>query len=119
MHKRTGDNQEEIPEMLFDQANSGQSSGRLHGGEHFTLQCIGPPLHGERGQKYATFMDKSNRCIWSDKNGQPLRQMDERHPNMADIREQLNVTPLRTKIEQTHLLRLGHILKMNDDRLVT
>ena len=69
-------------------------------------------------KRMQTFMDKRYRYIWSDKNGQPLRQMEEKHLNMADIREQLNVTSLRTKIDKAHLLRMGHVLRMNDDRLV-
>ena len=37
---------------------------------------------------------------------------------MADIRKELKVSTIRNKIEKAHLLRLGHILRMSDDRLV-
>ena len=69
-------------------------------------------------KRMQTFMDKRYRYIWSDKNGQPLRQMEELHVNMADVREQLNVSSLRSKIEKAHLIRMGHVLRMDDTRLV-
>ena len=64
-----------------------------------------------------TFVDK-NRYIWSEKNGEPLRQMQEQGLNMADIRKALKVSTIRNKIEKAHLVRIGHILRMSHDRIV-
>ena len=37
---------------------------------------------------------------------------------MAHIRKELKVSTIRKKIEKAHLMRMGHILRMSDDRLV-
>ena len=37
---------------------------------------------------------------------------------MADIRKTLKVSTIRNKIEKAHLMRMGHILRMSDDRIV-
>ena len=55
---------------------------------------------------------------WSDKIGEPLRQMQKQGINMADIRKELKMSTIRNKIEKAHLMRMGHILRMSDDRLV-
>ena len=47
-----------------------------------------------------------------------IRQMQEQGLNMADIRKALNVSTIRSKIEKPHLMRMGHILRMSDDRIV-
>ena len=65
-----------------------------------------------------TFVGKKYRYIWSEKNGEPLRQMQKQGVNMADIRKELKVSTIRNKIEKAHLMGMGHILRMSDDRLV-
>ena len=65
------------------------------------------------------FFDKKYRYIWSEKNGEPLRQMQEQGLNMAGIRKALEVSTIRNVIEKAHLMRMGHILRMSDDRIVT
>ena len=37
---------------------------------------------------------------------------------MADIRKTLKLSTIRNKIEKAHLMRMGHILRMLDDRIV-
>ena len=37
------------------------------------------------GNKLQRWMDKCYRYVWSDRNGEPLRQMAERHVNMTDV----------------------------------
>ena len=37
---------------------------------------------------------------------------------MADIRNQLQVSSIRTKVEVAHLTRMGHILRLPDESLV-
>ena len=60
------------------------------------------------------WVDKCYRYVWSDRNGQPLLQMQERHLNMQDVRTSLNIR----SIEKRVLERIGHILRMENDKLV-
>ena len=76
------------------------------------------PFHQRELNAMQTFVDKKYRYIWSEKNGEPLRQMQKQGVNMADIRKELKVSTIRNKIEKAHLMRMGHILRMSDDRLV-
>lgn len=76
------------------------------------------PFHQKEIKAMQTFVDKKYRYIWSEKNGEPLRQMQEQGINMADIRKTLKVSTIRNKIEKAHLMRMGHILRMSDDRIV-
>ena len=65
-----------------------------------------------------TFVDKKYRYIWSEINGEPLKQLLEQGIIMADIRKTLEVSTIRSKIEKSHLMRMGHILRMSDDKIV-
>ena len=38
--------------------------------------------------------------------------------NMQDVRNELNVMTIRSRIEKSHLVRIGHIAKLSDERLV-
>ena len=76
------------------------------------------PFHQREIKAMQKFVDKKYRYIWSVKNGEPLRQMQEQGINMADIRKTLKVSTIRNKIEKAHLMRMGHILRMSDDRIV-
>ena len=38
--------------------------------------------------------------------------------NMQDVRNELDVMTTRSKIEKNHLVRIGHIARMSDKRLV-
>ena len=64
------------------------------------------------------FCDKKYRYIWSDRKGEPLRQMQEYGINMTNIRNQLQVSSIRTKVEVAYLTRMGHILRLPDEILV-
>ena len=44
--------------------------------------------------------------------------MQKQGINMADIGKELKASTIRNKIEKAHLMRMGHILRMSDDRLV-
>ena len=48
----------------------------------------------------------------------PLREMQAKHVNMQDIRTELGIKSLDSKIEKRVLERIGHIMRMEDDRLV-
>lgn len=63
------------------------------------------------------WMDKCYRYAWSNRNGQPLRQMQERGVNMQDVRERLGVKSVGWKIEKRVLERIGHVLRMGNERL--
>jgi len=63
------------------------------------------------------WMDKCYRYVWSDRNGQPLRQMSARGMNMQDVRSSLNVKSVRWKIEKRVLERIGHVIRMGNERM--
>ena len=42
-------------------------------------------------------MDKCYRYVWIDRNGEPLRQMPERHVNMIDVRQRLGIKSVEWK----------------------
>lgn len=63
------------------------------------------------------WMDKCYRYVWSDRNGPPLRQMEARGVNMWDVRRMLGVKSLRWKIEKRVLERIGHVVRMGNERL--
>ena len=76
------------------------------------------PFLAREIKSFQRFCDKKYRYIWSDRKGEPLRQMQEYQSNMADIRNQLQASSIRTKIEVAHLTRMGHILRLPDESLV-
>ena len=47
-----------------------------------------------------------------------MRQMERNRMNMQDVRNELDVKTIRSKIEKSHLVRIGHIARMSDERLV-
>ena len=67
--------------------------------------------------KLQRWMDKCYRYVWSDRNGEPLRQMAERHVNMIDVRQRLGIKSVEWKIERRVLERIGHVMRMENDRL--
>ena len=64
------------------------------------------------------FMDKCYRYVWSNKKEQPLRKMQELGVNMWDVRCKLGVKSVRWKIEKRVYERIGHVMRMSDDREV-
>ena len=69
-------------------------------------------------KKLQSFVDRAYRHIWSNKTKPPLMQMQEEGVNMVDVRKSLGVRSLRWKIEKRVYERMGHVLRMDDDRLV-
>ena len=67
--------------------------------------------------KLQIWMDKCYRYVWSDRNGEPLRQMAKRHVNMTDVRQRLGIKSVVWKIERRVLERIGHVMRMENDRL--
>ena len=64
------------------------------------------------------FMDKCYRYVWSNRREQPLRRMQELHVNMWDVRSMLGVKSVRWKVEKRVYERIGHVMRMNDERIV-
>ena len=63
-------------------------------------------------------MDKCYRYVWSNRREQPLRRMQELGTNMWDVRSMLGVKSVRWKVEKRVYERIGHVMRMDDDRLV-
>jgi len=57
------------------------------------------------------------RYVWSDRNGEPLRQMETMGINIQDVRSRLEIKSVRWKIEKRLLERIGHVVRMENDRL--
>ena len=64
-----------------------------------------------------SWVDKCYRWVWSGGRGQPLRRMQELGVNMIDVRKKLGVRALESKIEKRVLERVGHVMRMGDERL--
>ena len=68
-------------------------------------------------KRLQVWMDKLWRYVWSNRNGQPLRQMERRGENMADVRKRLGERSVRWKIEKRVLERIGHVVRMVNSRM--
>ena len=73
--------------------------------------------YGRDIKKLQKWIDRCYRYVWSDRNGEPLRQMERKGVNMQDIRSCLGVKSIRWKIEKRVLERIGHVLRMGNERL--
>ena len=62
-------------------------------------------------------VDRLYHHIWSDKKGPPLLEMKEKETNMFGVRKSLQVDSLQLKIEKRTLERIGHVLRMDRDRM--
>ena len=69
-------------------------------------------------KKLQQTVDKMYRYIWSRKTQPPLMQMQEEGKNMQDLRNEMKIKSVRWKIEKRQLERLGHVMRMEDDRMV-
>ena len=69
-------------------------------------------------QKFQSVADRAYRFVWN--NGKPhtLIRMQNEGVNSYEIRRQLNIESIRTKIECRALERMGHVLRMSDERIV-
>lgn len=73
--------------------------------------------YGREIKQMQSFMDKIYRHIWSRKTGPPLIQMQNEGKNRFDVRKDLGVASLRWKIEKRVLERIGHVMRMDDERI--
>ena len=69
-------------------------------------------------KRLQSFVDKCYRYVWSSRREQPLRRMQELHVNMWDLRSMLGVKSVRWKVEKRVYERIGHVVRMSDERMV-
>ena len=69
-------------------------------------------------KRLQSFIDKCYRYVWSSRREQPLRRMQELHVNMWDVRSMLGVKSVRWKVEKRVYERIGHVMRMSDERMV-
>ena len=68
-------------------------------------------------KRLQSWIDRCYRYVWSNRNGEPLRQMEASGTNMQDVRNCLGVRSVRWKIEKRVLERIGHVVRMGNERL--
>ena len=85
---------------------------------YWSFNCSIRPWHAAEIQKLQRYADKLYRYVSSDKKKQPLREMQEKKVNMFQVRKDLGVGSLEMKIEKRTLERIGHVLRMKNDRIV-
>ena len=67
-------------------------------------------------QKMQSVPDNAYRWIWNHKRGLAKLRMQKEHVDAYEIRGQLGIASMRTKIETRTLSRIGHILHMPNER---
>ena len=67
-------------------------------------------------KKLQQWADKCYRYIWNRKTEQPLRQMEREGRNMQNVRNILGVKTIRWKVERRVLKRIGHVMRMDNER---
>ena len=67
-------------------------------------------------KKLQQWADKCYSYIWSRKTEQPLRQMEREGRNMQDVRNILGVKTIRWKVERRVMQRIGHVMRMDNER---
>ena len=76
------------------------------------------PWYKSEINRMQQWIDRRYRYVWSNKKEPPLITMEKTHMNMQDIRNQLNIKTLQSKIEKRSLQRIGHVLRMDSSRPV-
>ena len=69
-------------------------------------------------KKLQSWIDRCYRYVWSNRREPPLRVMERQHQNMQDVRNELGVKSVRYKIEKRVLERVGHVMRMGEERMV-
>ena len=68
--------------------------------------------------KLQTVVDKAYQLIWNNGKGLALIRMEQEKTNMWEVRRQLQIKSIRTKIETRTLERIGHVIRMPNERIV-
>ena len=63
------------------------------------------------------WVDKYYGYVWSDRNGDPMRQMETRGANMQNVRSYRGVKSVRWKIEKRVLEKIGLVVRMGNEML--
>ena len=58
------------------------------------------PFSPSETKRIQSWIDKRYRYIWSNKKEKPLGQMERNYINMQDVRNELDVMTIRSKIEK-------------------
>ncbi|XP_075256680.1 uncharacterized protein LOC142349151 [Convolutriloba macropyga] len=61
-------------------------------------------------------VDKCYRYVWSGKTQPPLKEMEKKKKNMWNVRKELMIKSVRAKIERRSLERLGHVIRLPEER---
>ena len=72
--------------------------------------------HKSEIKSMQSWIERAYRYVWSNKREAPLKTMEKTHTNMQDVRNSLGITSLQIKIEQRSLQRIGHVLRMGNDK---
>ena len=68
-------------------------------------------------KKLQQWADKCVRYLWSRKTEPPLMEMQRRHMNMQDIRNEMDMKTIGWKIEKRVWGRMGHVFRMGEERI--
>jgi len=64
-----------------------------------------------------SWMDRCYRLVWSGGRGHLLSKMQEQGRNMVDVRGSLEIRSVEAKVEKRVLERIGHVMRMGDERM--
>ena len=67
--------------------------------------------------KFQSVLNRFYRYIWNNGKGLPLVRMQEEGVNGYEVRRQLGITSIRSKVEIRALERIGHVLCMPNERM--
>ena len=82
------------------------------------FDCATRPWYQSEIDRLQRLVDRAYRYIWMKKNqGPALIQMENMGINMYGIRGLMKVDSIRRKIEKRCLERIGHVLRMPNDRM--
>ena len=75
------------------------------------------PWHRSEINQIRRAVDKIYRYIWSDNECPPQIEMTKKGVNMFEVQEQLGVTMIKMKITKRTVQRIGHDLRMDNNRM--
>ena len=67
--------------------------------------------------RFQSVVDRFYRYIWNNGKGLPLVRMQEEGVNGYEVRRQLGITSIRSRVEIRALERIGHVLRMPNERM--
>ena len=82
------------------------------------FDCNTRPWAKNETKKTQGMVDQCYRRIWCNGRSQPFRLMEKGGVNAYSVRRTLGIDSIRLKIEKRTLGRIGHIMRMSNERLV-